>query len=86
MRMYVVLQADESSQVIGVFNKEGLKAFLKDHKKKGVYSLNYSEDDKGVKKYLGRTKGYYLTDQIHVTSYPLNKQDYGRAIQWETFK
>ena len=86
-RIYVVCKGDENQEIIGVFDKPGLKKYLSWYKKtKGKWSLNYSIDEKGQKKFWCRVRSYHLDDTIQVTSFPFNKEDYGTMIKWKTFK
>jgi hypothetical protein len=86
VRIYVVHKADRDNELIGTFDRAGLKKYLKAHRKKGQWSSCYWTDKKGRKKFLSRIKSYTFDDIIQVTSFPLNKESYGREIEWNTFK
>lgn len=84
MRIYLVYEGNRDTQLAGVFDRKGLKAYLKRHRNNCTYSHNYTVDGSGVKKYDGRYK--IPKTNISVISFPLNESNYGREIEWRTFK
>lgn len=85
MRIYIIYEGDSDPQLVGIYDKKGLKAYLKAHRKNSEYHTNYTiNEDTGVRKYDGLYK--IPKTYIRVSSYPLNKPNYGREIEWRTFK
>jgi len=89
MRVYAVYEDDDHGNLKGVFDREGLKSFLKAFKKeKGSWTICYTsekpEDPKAKRKYWTRFRCY--ATQLKVVSCPLNKESYGTLIQWQKFK
>lgn len=82
-RIYIV--EGESGYKIGVFNKQGLKLFLKQFKKKNLLWTRdiCSETNKPFPRHK------VLMKQIEITSYPLNKTLDSHKIyyiKWWRFK
>lgn len=83
-KIYIVTGRDR--EILGIYDRGGLLRFIKEQKSNGHWSHAYMEDTSGKRRYIGRTKVYPKMNDISVTSYYLNRLDYGTQIDWLTYR